>query len=289
MPTSLRRKLLSSLAAPTGLLLAIAGAVACGTARRAWSAMPTTSTCSTRPPDAANQRARPEPVESRSGAAQRFRHRFAVRDLVRTARRAALRSDGDAMGCRLAGASTPPVGRDPRRPPRRPPRDRCSATSSMRASPSAPCALYRKLPAGGFYVTVAETLVKREAAMDRLFEFSPPAPCSCSPPASPLAWASPAVSPRSSASRSSLRRRSGADLSPIDPRGVPDEVREVVAHSTACSSASATPAPASAEFLQDAATSCAPRSPACRCSSSCSSRARSTRPRVTAFASRWRG
>ncbi|MBV2265160.1 MAG: sensor histidine kinase N-terminal domain-containing protein, partial [Thauera sp.] len=33
MPTSLRRKLLSSLAAPTGLLLAIAGAVAYGTAK----------------------------------------------------------------------------------------------------------------------------------------------------------------------------------------------------------------------------------------------------------------
>ena len=33
MPTSLRRKLFSSLAAPTGLLLAIAGAVAYGTAK----------------------------------------------------------------------------------------------------------------------------------------------------------------------------------------------------------------------------------------------------------------
>ena len=33
MQTSLRRKLLSSLAAPTGLLLAIAGAVAYGTAK----------------------------------------------------------------------------------------------------------------------------------------------------------------------------------------------------------------------------------------------------------------
>src|SRR5690606_490934 len=89
--------------------------------------------------------------------------------------------------------------------------------------------LYRESGASGFYITVAETLGKRSEAIDRLVVG--------------FAWAgallliAAAVVARFSIPsglaplerlENSLRLRSGTDLSPIDPAGVPREVREVI-------------------------------------------------------------
>ena len=260
MPTSLRRKLLSSLAAPTGLLLAIAGAVAYGTAK----GMVT---------DAYDQN-----LLNLAHAIATHVHPEAdgLSLSLSSEVEAVLRSDTqdhiyfrvrDKHGRLLGGDASLPVlddsnalstlpvpyalvGREPPqavRPPSTRPlfRDLVHAGEPIRA-----LRLYAELPAGGYYVTVAETLVKREAAMDRLLLGFVSA-------GALLLLAAGLGIPSGLAPlerlEASLRRRSGADLSPIDPKGVPDEVHEVVGALNGLLERQRNASARQREFLQDAA------------------------------------
>jgi len=176
--TSLRRKLLSSLAAPTGLLLAIAGAVAYGTAKgmvgdaydhNLLNLAHAIATHVHPEADGLNLRLSSE-VEAVLRSDTQDRIYFRVRDLggrlLGGDAALPLLDDSDAASALPVPYS--PVGRETPQPPRAPStrplfRDLVHAGEPIRA-----LRLYRETPAGGYYVTVAETLVKREAAMDRL-------------------------------------------------------------------------------------------------------------------------
>ena len=264
MQTSLRRKLLSSLAAPTGLLLAIAGAVAYGTAKgmvgdaydhNLLNLAHAIATHVHPEADGLNLRLSSE-VEAVLRSDTQDRIYFRVRDLggrlLGGDAALPLLDDSDAASALPVPYS--PVGRETPQPPRAPStrplfRDLVHAGEPIRA-----LRLYRETPAGGYYVTVAETLVKREAAMDRLLLGFVSAGALLLLAAGIAAGLGiPSGLAPLERLEASLRRRSGADLSPIDPKGVPDEVREVVRALNGLLERQRNASARQREFLQDAA------------------------------------
>ena len=262
---------------------------------RAWSAMPTTTTRSTSP-----TRDR-HPCAPRSGRAQpglssevevelRSDTRTAsirVRDLggrlgLSAASAAAAADDEARCGIRFAGAPLP-VGRgDTATAARASTRPLFRDRQCGRADPR--LRLYRETPAGGYYghrrrdpgqarggdgPTTPRLRLRRRLLL-------------LSPPASPPDWAFRAVSPARAPGESlrwRARRRPVADR----PQAVPRRVREVVRALNGLLERQRNASARQREFLQDAAHQLRTRSPACRCSSGCSSRASSTRPRGTAL------
>lgn len=264
MQISLRRKLLSALAAPSAVLLVTAGAVAYSSAK--WvvgnaydgnllNLAQAIATHVHAAPDGLTLALSPE-VEAvlRTDSVDRiyFRVRDAQGRLLGGDAELPTLDETDA----LSSLPVPytPVGREtPSRPPipaGRPLfRDLAHAGQPIRA-----VRLYRENGAGGFYVTVAETLGKRDAAMDSLV--------------TGFAWAgallliAAAVAARFGIPsglaplqrlEDSLRARSGTDLSPIDPARAPREVREVVAALNGLLERLRAANAQQREFLQDAA------------------------------------
>lgn len=264
MPISLRRKLLSSLAAPTGLLLAIAGAVAYGTAKGMvadaydHNLLNLAHAIATHVHPGADGLSLilSSEVEAVLRSDTQDRIYFRVRDLGGRllGGDAALPLLDDSDAASALPVPYAPVGRElPQavRPPSTRPlfRDLVYAEQPVRA-----LRLYRETPAGGYYVTVAETLIKREAAMDRLLLGFVSAGALLLLAAGIAAGLGiPSGLAPLERLEESLRRRSGADLSPIDPKGVPDEVREVVRALNGLLERQRNASARQREFLQDAA------------------------------------
>lgn len=265
MQTSLRRNLLSALAAPTVVLLVTAGAVAYSSAK--WvvgnaydgnliNLAQAIATHVHAAPDGLTLTLSPE-VEAVLRTDTVDRIYFRVRDqqgrLLGGDAELPTMDDSDA----LSSLPVPytPVGKEA--PPARVPmpssrplfRDLAHAGQPIRA-----VRLYRESGASGFYITVAETLGKRSEAIDRLVVG--------------FAWAgallliAAAVVARFSIPsglaplerlENSLRLRSGTDLSPIDPAGVPREVREVIGAVNGLLERLRTANAQQRAFLQDAA------------------------------------
>lgn len=240
MQTSLRRNLLSALAAPTVVLLVTAGAVAYSSAK--WvvgnaydgnllNLAQAIATHVHAAPDGLTLTLSPE-VEAvlRTDTVDRiyFRVREPLGRLLGGDAGLPNLDDSDALSAlpvpyTPVGKESPPLRAPP--PSSRPLfRDLTHAGQPIRA-----VRLYRENGAGGFYITVAETLGKRSEAMDRLVIG--------------FAWASlllliaagvvarfsiPSGLAPLERLENSLRTRSGTDLSPIDPKGVPREVHEVI-------------------------------------------------------------
>lgn len=239
MQISLRRKLLSALAAPTVVLIITAGAVAYSSAkwvvRNAYDGnlvnlAQAIATHVHAAPDGLTLTLSPE-VEAVLRTDTVDRIYFRVRD-----------QNGRVLGGdaelpildetdNLAVIPVPyaPVTRDAATRPTAPSGRPLFGDLEHAGQPIRAVRLFRSQGASGFYVTVAETLGKRGEAIDRLVLG--------------FAWAgallliSAAVAARFGIPsglaplerlEDSLRARSGADLSPIDLAGVPDEVREVV-------------------------------------------------------------
>ena len=239
MQISLRRKLLSALAAPTVVLIITAGAVAYSSAkwvvRNAYDGnlvnlAQAIATHVHAAPDGLTLTLSPE-VEAVLRTDTVDRIYFRVRD-----------QNGRVLGGdaelpildetdNLAAIPVPyaPVTRDAATRPTAPSGRPLFGDLEHAGQPIRAVRLFRSQGASGFYVTVAETLGKRDEAIDRLVLG--------------FAWAgallliSAAVAARFGIPsglaplerlEDSLRARSGADLSPIDLAGVPDEVREVV-------------------------------------------------------------
>ena len=263
MQTSLRRNLLSALAAPTVVLLVTAGAVAYSSAK--WvvgnaydgnllNLAQAIATHVHAAPDGLTLTLSPE-VEAVLRTDTVDRIYFRVRDpqgrLLGGDAELPQLDDSDALSSlpvpyTPVGKEAPPV----RTPSSRPLfRDLAYAGQPIRA-----LKLYRESGAGGFHIMVAETLGKRNEAMDRLvigFTW-----------AGVLLLISAGVIARFSIPsglaplerlENSLRARSGTDLSPIDPAGVPREVREVIGALNGLLERLRTANAQQRAFLQDAA------------------------------------
>ncbi len=265
MQISLRRKLLSALAAPTVVLIITAGAVAYSSAkwvvRSAYDGnllnlAQAIATHVHAEPDGLTLTMSPE-VEAvlRTDAIDRIY--FRVRDqsgrLLGGDAELPVLEDGDNLSTipvPYAPLARDTAGARPVAPYIRPLfGDLIHAGEPIRA-----VKLFRSNEAGGFYIMVAETLGKRDEAIDRLVIG--------------FAWAgallliSAGVAARFGIPsglaplerlEDSLRTRSGADLSPIDLAGVPDEVREVVNALNGLLERLRTANAQQREFLQDAA------------------------------------
>ena len=241
MQTSLRRTLFSSLAAPTLVLLLTAGAVAYSSARwvvgNAYDAnllnlAQAIATHVHATPDGLALRLAPE-VEAavRTDAVDRIYFRVRERQGRVLGGDAGLPLLDDLDALSSLPIPYTPVGREPTYPilptvPAARPvfRDLTHAGQPIRA-----VRLYRSQGSGGFYVTVAETLGKRDEAMGRLVAgFSWAALLLLIAAGVAARFGIPSgLAPLARLERS-LRARSGTDLSPIDPAGVPQEVREVI-------------------------------------------------------------
>lgn len=266
MPTSLRRKLFSSLAAPTGLLLAIAGAVAYGTAKGMVADAYDHNLLNLAHAIATHVHPAPDglalilssEVEAVLRSDTRDRIYFRVRDpqgrLLGGDASLPLLDDHDALSALPVPYSQ--LGREaapasvPRAPSSRPLfRDLIHEAQPIRA-----LRLYRDQPGSGFYVTVAETLVKRDEAMDRLLVgFASAAGLLLLAASIAIEFGIPSGLAPLERLEDSLRRRSGADLSPIEPANAPDEVREVVRALNGLLERQRTASARQREFLQDAA------------------------------------
>ncbi|MDX9716175.1 MAG: sensor histidine kinase [Thauera sp.] len=240
MQTSLRRTLFSSLAAPTLVLLLTAGAVAYSSARwvvgNAYDAnllnlAQAIATHVHATPDGLALRLAPE-VEAavRTDAVDRIYFRVRERQGRVLGGDAGLPLLDDLDALSSLPIPYTPVGREPTYPilptvPARPVfRDLTHAGQPIRA-----VRLYRRQGTADFYVTVAETLGKRDEAMGRLVAgFSWAALLLLIAAGVAARFGIPSgLAPLARLERS-LRARSGTDLSPIDPAGVPQEVREVI-------------------------------------------------------------
>jgi len=266
VPTSLRRKLFSSLAAPTGLLLAIAGAVAYGTAKgmvadaydhNLLNLAHAIATHVHPAPDGLTLTLSSE-VEAVLRSDTRDRIYFRVRDaqgrLLGGDASLPLLDDNDALSALPVPYSQ--LGREPAPAPvPRVPSSRPLFRDLMHeAQPIRALRLYRDLPGGGFYVTVAETLVKRDEAMDRLLiGFASAAGLLLLAASIAVEFGIPSGLAPLERLEDSLRKRSGADLSPIEPADAPDEVREVVRALNGLLERQRTASERQREFLQDAA------------------------------------
>lgn len=123
-----------------------------------------------------------------------------------------------------------------------------------RGQPIRAVRLYRRTGLQGFYVTVAETLDKRREAMDRLLlGFGSAAALLVVAAAVAARFGIPSGLAPLEKLAQSLARRSGSDLSPIDPESVPQEIREVVRALNALLDRLRTANAHQREFLQDAA------------------------------------
>ena len=240
MQTSLRRNILSALAAPTVVLLVTAGAVAYSSAK--WvvgnaydgnliNLAQAIATHVHAAPDGLTLTLSPE-VEAVLRTDTVDRIYFRVRDqqgrLLGGDAELPTMDDSDA----LSSLPVPytPVGKEA--PPARVPmpssrplfRDLAHAGQPIRA-----VRLYRESGASGFYITVAETLGKRSEAIDRLVIGFAWAGALLLIAAGVVArFSIPSGLAPLERLENSLRLRSGTDLSPIDPAGVPREVREVI-------------------------------------------------------------
>jgi two-component system sensor histidine kinase TctE len=262
--TSLRRNLLSALAAPTVVLLITAGAVAYSSAKwvvgRAYDGnlinlAQAIATHVHAAPDGLTLALSPE-VEAvlRNDTVDRIYFR------VRDARGRVL--GGDAAlpvldeADLLSSLPVPytPIGREAPAAPRAPSSQPLFRDLSHEGQPIRAVKLFHDNTAGGFYITVAETLGKRNEAIDRLV--------------TGFGWAglllllAAGVAARFSIPsglaplerlENSLRTRSGTDLSPIDPAGVPREVREVIGALNGLLERLRAANAQQREFLQDAA------------------------------------
>lgn len=264
MQTSLRRKLLSSLAAPTGLLLAIAGAVAYGTAKgmvgdaydhNLLNLAHAIATHVYPAPDGLTLTLSSE-VEAVLRSDTRDRIYFRVRDthgrLLGGDASLPLLDDTDALSALPVPYSQ--LGRESAPAPRPPSSQPLFRDLSHGDQPIRALRLFREQPGGGFYVTVAETLVKRDEAMDRLLlGFASAAGLLLLAAGIAIEFGIPSGLAPLERLEDSLRARSGADLSPIDPAGVPDEVREVVRALNGLLDRQRNASARQREFLQDAA------------------------------------
>lgn len=114
--------------------------------------------------------------------------------------------------------------------------------------------LYRKLERKGVYVTVGETLDKRREAMDRLLlGFVSAGALLLLAAAVAARFGIPSGLAPLERLAGSLRKRSGSDLSPIDPATVPDEIGELVAALNVLFGRLREFSAQQREFLQDAA------------------------------------
>lgn len=239
MQTSLRRNLFSTLAAPTLLLLATAGGVAYSSAKwvvgKAYddNLLHLAQAIATHVhggPDGLALRLSPE-VEAvlRADAVDHIYFRVRERQgrLLGGDAELPILDETDA----LSSLPVPytPVGKEP---PAR------SATPSSKplfrdldhgGRPIRALRLYQARDERGFYVTVAETLGKRDEAMGRLITgFSWAGLLLLIAAGVAARYGIPSgLAPLERLERS-LRERSGTDLSPIEPAGVPFEVREVI-------------------------------------------------------------
>ncbi len=240
MQISLRRKLLNALAAPSAVLLITAGAVAYSSAK--WvvgnaydgnllNLAQAIATHVHPAPNGLTLALSPE-VEAvlRIDAVDHiyFRVRDAQGRLLGGDAELPTLDDGDA----LSSLPVPytPVGKEAP-PPRAPTasarplfRDLVHAGAPIRA-----VRLYREHGSTGFYITVAETLHKRDEAMDRLvLGFAWAGALLLIAAGVAARFGIPSGLAPLERLEDSLRARSGTDLSPIDPATVPREVREVV-------------------------------------------------------------
>lgn len=240
MQTSLRRNLLSALAAPTVVLLVTAGAVAYSSAK--WvvgnaydgnlvNLAQAIATHVHAAPDGLTLTLSPE-VEAvlRSDTVDRIYFRVRDQQGRLLGGDAGLPSVDDSDALSSLPVPYTPVGKEA--PTARMPmpssrplfRDLAHAGQPIRA-----VRLYRENGASGFYITVAETLGKRNEAMGRLVLGFAWAGALLLIAAGVVArFSIPSGLAPLERLENSLRARSGTDLSPIDPAGVPREVREVV-------------------------------------------------------------
>lgn len=265
MQASLRRNLLSALAAPTVVLLVTAGAVAYSSAK--WvvgnaydgnliNLAQAIATHVHAAPDGLTLTLSPE-VEAVLRTDTVDRIYFRVRDqqgrLLGGDAELPTMDDSDA----LSSLPVPytPVGKEA--PPARVPmpssrplfRDLAHAGQPIRA-----VRLYRESGASGFYITVAETLGKRSEAIDRLVVGFAWAGALLLIAAGVVArFSIPSGLAPLERLENSLRVRSGTDLSPIDPAGVPREVREVIGAVNGLLERLRTANAQQRAFLQDAA------------------------------------
>jgi two-component system sensor histidine kinase TctE len=264
--TSLRRNLLSALAAPTLVLLVTAGAVAYSSAKwvvgKAYDgnlinlAQAIATHVHAAPDGLALTLALSPEVEAvlRNDTVDRiyFRVRDAHGRVLGGDTALPLLNEADALSSlpvpyTPVGKEAPAATRSPSSQPLF--RDLSHEGQAIRA-----VKLFRDNAAGGFYITVAETLGKRSEAIDRLV--------------TGFAWAGlllllaagvaarfgiPSGLAPLERLENSLRTRSGTDLSPIDPAGVPREVREVIGALNGLLERLRTANAQQREFLQDAA------------------------------------
>jgi two-component system sensor histidine kinase TctE len=263
--TSLRRNLLSALAAPTVVLLITAGAVAYSSAK--WvvgnaydgSLVNLAQAIATHvhaAPDGLTLTLSPE-VEAVLRTDTVDRIYFRVRDpqgrLLGGDAELPLLDDADA----LSSLPVPytPVGKEA--PPARtsiPSARPLFGDLTHAGQPIRAVRLYRENGAGGFYITVAETLGKRSEAMDRLVIGFAWAGALLLIAAGVVArFSIPSGLAPLERLENSLRARSGTDLSPIDPAGVPREVREVIGALNGLLERLRTANAQQRAFLQDAA------------------------------------
>ena len=240
MQTSLRRNILSALAAPTVVLLVTAGAVAYSSAK--WvvgnaydgnliNLAQAIATHVHAAPDGLTLTLSPE-VEAvlRTDTVDRIYFRVRDQQGRLLGGDAGLPSMDDSDALSSLPVPYTPVGKEA--PPARVPmpssrplfRDLAHAGQPIRA-----VRLYRESGASGFYITVAETLGKRDEAIDRLVIGFAWAGALLLIAAGVVArFSIPSGLAPLERLENSLRVRSGTDLSPIDPAGVPREVREVI-------------------------------------------------------------
>ena len=243
MQTSLRRNILSALAAPTVVLLVTAGAVAYSSAK--WvvgnaydgnliNLAQAIATHVHAAPDGLTLTLSPE-VEAvlRTDTVDRIYFRVRDQQGRLLGGDAGLPSMDDSDALSSLPVPYTPVGKEA--PPARVPmpssrplfRDLAHAGQPIRA-----VRLYRESGANGasgFTITVAETLGKRDEAIDRLVIGFAWAGALLLIAAGVVArFSIPSGLAPLERLENSLRLRSGTDLSPIDPAGVPREVREVI-------------------------------------------------------------
>lgn len=245
MQTSLRRNLLSTLAAPTLLLLVTAGAVAYSSAK--WvvgnaydnnllNLGQAIATHVHAAPDGLTLTLSPE-VEAvlRNDAIDRIYFRVRAQDgrLLGGDADLPILADTDA----LSSLPIPytPVGKEPAAAAPAPRAAMPSARPLFRdlahaGQPIRALRIYRRHGDSGFYVTVAETLRKRDEAMERLVTgFSWAALLLLIAAGVAARFGIPSGLAPLERLQDALRARAGTDLSPIEPTGVPQEVRELIA------------------------------------------------------------
>ena len=265
MQTSLRRNLLSALAAPTVVLLVTAGAVAYSSAK--WvvgnaydgNLMNLAQAIATHvhaAPDGLTLTLSPE-VEAvlRTDTVDRIYFRVRDQQGRLLGGDAGLPSVDDSDALSSLPVPYTPIGKEA--PPARVPmhstrplfRDLAHAGQPIRA-----VRLYLENGASGFNVTVAETLGKRSDAIDRLvIGFAWAGALLLIAAAVVARFSIPSGLAPLERLENSLRLRSGTDLSPIDPAGVPREVREVIGAVNGLLERLRTANAQQRAFLQDAA------------------------------------